>query len=179
MADTPQPPLPHDFLPPVPSLNVSSDDISDGAPLPMAHVYNGMGLDGSNLSPHLRWSDFPAATRSFAVTCLDPDAPTGSGFWHWVVFDIRRSVTELPTGAGSGDVDSLPDEAIHVRNDFGTPDYGGPAPPPGPPHRYVFAVHALDCESLGVPKNASPAFVGFNLTGHTLARGLLVATFQR
>lgn len=178
MASTPSPPLPYDFLPSVASLSVTSADIEEGGTLPNTHRFGGMGVGGQNRSPHLRWEGAPPGTKSIAVTCLDPDAPTGSGFWHWVLFDLPATVTELPTGAGAGD--GLPAGAVHARNDFGSRDYAGAAPPEGaPPHRYVFAVHALDCERLGLDEDASPALVGFYLTGHTLARGLLVATYGR
>lgn len=180
MADRGRPPLPYEFLPQVPSLTVASDDMAAGQELREAQVYNGMGASGDNLSPHLRWSGFPEETQSFAVTCYDPDAPTGSGFWHWVLFDVPVGVTELPTGAGSGDMAGLPSGAVHARNDFGTKDFGGAAPPPGdPPHRYIFAVHALDVPKLGVEGDVSPAIVGFNLTFHTLARGLFVPIYSR
>lgn len=176
---TDRPPLPYDFLPQVPAFTVTSDDISDGVTLGNDHVADAsMGQTGRNLSPHLRWSGFPSETRSFAVTCYDPDAPTGSGFWHWVVFDIPAGVTELPTGAGSGHKPGMPSGAVHVRNDVGGKEYIGAAPPAGdPPHRYVFAVHAVDTEQLGPDSDASPAFVGFNLRFHTLARALIIPTF--
>src|SRR5947209_9047438 len=125
MADRPRPPLPYDFLPQVPSLTVTSDDITDGKPVPKPHLADQMGMTGDNLSPQLRWADAPADTQSFAVTVFDPDAPTGSGFWHWVVFDIPASVTELPRGAGSGSMEGLPDGAKHARNDAGSPGYFG------------------------------------------------------
>ncbi|WP_214326463.1 YbhB/YbcL family Raf kinase inhibitor-like protein [Nonomuraea sediminis] len=171
-------PLPHDHLPSVPSLAVESEDITHGERLSDAHVFNDWGMTGQNLSPHLRWSGAPAETRSYAVTCFDPDAPTGSGFWHWVVFDIPAAVTELPTGAGtSPDFKGLPEGAVHVRNDYGSKDYGGSAPPPGDPHRYVFTVHALGVDSLGIDDSVSPAVAGFNITANTLARGHIVAHF--
>ncbi|MEY9847314.1 YbhB/YbcL family Raf kinase inhibitor-like protein [Streptacidiphilus sp. MAP5-3] len=174
MSEPKRRPLPHDFHPPVASITVTSDDISDGAVLPDAQVYA-----HGNTSPQLRWSGAPAGTKSFAVTCYDPDAPTGSGFWHWTVFDIPADVTELPTGAGSGDFKGLPAGAVQVRNDYGTRDFGGAAPPPGDgPHRYVFTVYAVDQEKLDPDADASPAVVGFNLRFHAIGRGQLIAEYE-
>lgn len=180
MPEMRRPPLPYDFMPDVPSFRLDSTDVADGEVLPPAHHMDGMGMSGGNVSPELHWSGFPDQTRSFAVTCFDPDAPTGSGFWHWVLFDVPPSVTELPTGAGSPDGSKLPGGAVQVRNDTGQLGYAGAAPPPGDPaHRYVFAVHALDVEHLDLDSSTTPAIVGFNLRFHTIARALLIGLYGR
>ncbi|HEY8980467.1 MAG TPA: YbhB/YbcL family Raf kinase inhibitor-like protein [Streptomyces sp.] len=174
MSELKRRPLPHDFHPPVPAFTVTSEDVSEGTTLKADQVY----AEG-NVSPHLRWEGFPEGTKSFAVTCYDPDAPTGSGFWHWVLFDIPASVTELPAGAGTGEFKGLPEGAVHVRNDYGTRDFGGAAPPAGDgPHRYVFTVYAVDQEKLGVDGNVSPAYVGFNLRFHAIGRAQLIGEYE-
>jgi Raf kinase inhibitor-like YbhB/YbcL family protein len=174
-------PLPYDFLPPVPSFTLESTDVADGQQMPEAQVFDGWGMTGQNISPQLSWRGFPAETRSFAVTCYDPDAPTGSGFWHMALLDVPVSVTELAAGAVSGDLPGLPAGAFCVRNDYGVKAFGGAAPPKGdPPHRYVFAVHALDVDDLasqGVDSNASPAVAGFNVAAHTIARAVLIPVY--
>jgi len=172
--DRPRPPIPYDFLPPAASFTVTSTDMRHGETLADDHVYA-----YGNVSPELSWSGFPDATRSFAVTCYDPDAPTGSGFWHWVAFDIPANVTALPRAAGSDDFAGLPAGAKQARNDYGEVGFGGAAPPPGHgPHRYIFAVHALDIPQLGLDATAPPAKVGFAMFGHVLARGLLIAPYE-
>ena len=163
---------PYDILPPVPAFTLTSADVTDGRPLDELYAHTSVG--GKNLSPQLSWSGFPAETRGFVVTCFDPDAPTGSGFWHWVAVNLPASVTELDRG-----VDPLPEDAFTVRNDYGDTGYGGAAPPPGDrPHRYVFAVNAIDVDRLEVDESATPAYVGFNLAFHTLARATIRPTYQ-
>jgi Raf kinase inhibitor-like YbhB/YbcL family protein len=171
-------PDPFSLLPAVPSFTVTSEDVADGQPLPMAHVLDAAG--GGNASPQLAWSGFPEQTQSFVVTCFDPDAPSMSGWWHWVVVDLPADVTSLPRSAGAAGGRALPGGAFHVPTDFGVAAYGGAAPPPGDhPHRYQFAVHALDVPTLGVDENVRAAVVGFNLTFHTIARGVITPTYQR
>lgn len=174
------PPSPYEYLAAVPSFPVTSTDLTDGAPIDRRFVADAdFGLDGDNVSPHLAWDGFPVGTLSFAVTCFDPDAPTASGFWHWVLVDIPATVTELATGAASGDLGGLPPGAVHIGNDTTNTCYTGPFPPTGHgPHRYVFAVHALSVASLGLDASVRPAVVGFTMADLTVGRGLLTATYE-
>lgn len=169
---------PYDSLPDVGSFDVRSDDIKDGQRLsdPQASAVMGVA-GGDDRSPHLSWSRFPAETKSFAVTVFDADAPTPSGFWHWAVFNIPASVTELASDASRN---SMPEGAVQLRNDAGEVGYVGAAPPEGHgTHRYFTVVHAVDVPSLDIPAEASPAFLGFNLFEHTLARAVLVPVYER
>jgi Raf kinase inhibitor-like YbhB/YbcL family protein len=170
---------PYDELPEVGSFTVTSSDVTDGQALGNAQLSGIMGAGGQDVSPQLEWGGFPEGTRSFAVTVYDPDAPTASGFWHWAVLDIPASVTSLPSGAGDDEGSGLPEGAIQLANDAGAKRFIGAAPPPGHgPHHYYVAVHAVDVDSLGVPEGATPAFLGFNLFSHTLARAVIVGTHE-
>lgn len=170
--ERPVSPDPYPLLPAVPAFAVVSDDITDGQPLKPDQL-NAEG----NSSPHLSWTGAPEGTKSYVVTCFDPDAPIVSGFWHWTVVDIPADVTELPAGAGASD-SALPG-GFHVRNDGGGMNFMGAAPPEGDQvHRYFFVVHAVGEETLGVDSDASPAVVGFNLAFKTLGRAIIVGTHQ-
>jgi Raf kinase inhibitor-like YbhB/YbcL family protein len=164
-------------------MKLTSTSFKDGDYLGTDHVLStdyGFGCDGGNKSPHLRWEGAPPGTRSFAVTCFDPDAPTGSGFWHWVLVNIPASVTELPVDAGNAASGRLPAGALQVRTDFGKPGYGGPCPPEGDhPHRYLFTVFAVSMDTLPVTADTSAAVVGFYLNFNTLAKASLMGFFKR
>ncbi len=143
-------------------------------------VFSGFGCAGKNISPELHWKDAPKNTKSFAVTVYDPDAPTGSGWWHWVIFDIPAASNQLLADAGNVKKSIAPKGVIQSITDFGGFGFGGACPPKGDaPHQYIFTVHALDVESLGLDKNASAAKVGYYLSNHTLAKASLVSYYGR
>ena len=160
-------------------LTVTSTNISPGGRIADAQAYNSFGCKGGNVSPELSWSSAPAGTKSFAILMHDPDAPTGSGWWHWVVYNIPANVSSLPAGAGDPKKSLLPSGALQGRTDFGDPGYGGPCPPPGKPHRYYVRVYALKVEKLEVPADATAAFVAFSVRMHTLATAELMGTYGR
>ncbi|CAK7192562.1 hypothetical protein COMNV_00764 [Commensalibacter sp. Nvir] len=153
-----------------------SHSFKEGDEMPKKHRFNGMGHDGNNISPSLYWEDAPTETKSFVLTLYDPDAPTGSGWWHWVVVNIPATVSYLEENAS---VKSMPEGCIQVRNDFSFYKYGGAAPPPGKKHHYIFTVHALNVEKLDVNKDVSPAFVGFNVHNDCLGSAQLTCVFEK
>jgi Raf kinase inhibitor-like YbhB/YbcL family protein len=172
--ERPAAPNPYDFLPPVPSFTVTSGAFSDGEAVPSAHA-----LGGRNVSPPLAWSGAPEGTRGYVVTCFDPDAPTPSGFWHWTVIGIPADITELPENAGAEGGARLPEGAFHVVNDYGQKAFGGCAPPAGDiPHRYLFVVHALDTDDLGIDDTVTATAAAFNTVMHTLARAQVVGLYE-
>ena len=158
-------------------FTLASPDLVEGGRVPMTHVYNGFGYTGGNRSPALSWSHIPAGTRSFAVTVHDPDAPKPGGWWHWLTIDIPAATTGLPEGVATGH--GLPSAAIQMKNDFGMSDYGGPAPPPGKPHRYIFTVYALNVEKLGVAPYDPPAKVALALEKAALGKASIATLFGR
>jgi Raf kinase inhibitor-like YbhB/YbcL family protein len=160
------------------SFQLTSNDLKDGGRLPEAQVFNGFGYQGGNVSPHLAWQGAPEGTKSFVVTCYDPDAPTGSGWWHWVVINIPASIKELAQGSG-GAAGKLPAGAVQTRTDFGAPGYGGAAPPPGPAHHYIFTVHALGVERLDLDAQSSAAMVGYMVHMNSLGKASLTALYGK
>ena len=162
------------------ALKLTSPDVKNGGIVADEQVFNAFGCSGKNVSPALTWSGAPAATKSFALNVYDPDAPTGSGFWHWVVFNIPATTMSLPKGAGDVKAGTMPKGAVQSRTDVGAPGWVGPCPPQGDkPHRYIFTIYALDVDHIDATAEASAAFVGFNLHFHTLAKGKLTAKYGR
>jgi Raf kinase inhibitor-like YbhB/YbcL family protein len=163
-------------------MKLTSAELKNGATIADEQVFSGFGCTGGNMSPSLSWTGAPSATKSFAISVYDPDAPTGSGWWHWVVFNIPASTTSIPKNAGDAKGSLMPAGAIQSRTDFGADGYGGPCPPPGDkPHHYHFTVFAVDVDKLpdAQDHNASAALVGFDLHFHTLAKGSLLGTYGR
>ena len=159
-------------------FKVTAPDLESKGRITLAHVFNGMGCAGQNISPALNWSGAPAGTKSFAVTAYDPDAPTGSGWWHWVVYNIPADATGLAAGAGNGR--NAPRGSQEGRTDFGSKGYGGPCPPTGDkPHHYHFKVFALKVDKLDVPGDATAAMVGFNLNANKLATATVTGLYAR
>ncbi len=161
-------------------FQLTSPDIKAGAMIPKSFEFDGFGCSGENKSPALKWSGAPKGTKSFAVTVYDPDAPSGSGWWHWMVINIPAVVTELKPDAGAVGGANLPKGASHVRIDYGVAGWGGVCPPQGDkPHRYIFTVHALKVEKLDVPADATAALTGFMINGNSLGKASFTAKYGR
>ncbi|MDQ2817022.1 MAG: YbhB/YbcL family Raf kinase inhibitor-like protein [Candidatus Eremiobacteraeota bacterium] len=162
------------------TLHVRSATFAEGATVPMSAVYRGMGCEGANRSPDLNWSAQPDGTQSFAITLYDPDAPTGTGFYHWIVFNIPAGCSGLKEGAGSLKSGMLPAGAVMGHTDFGAREYGGPCPPPAdPPHRYVLTVYALSVPALDSDDTTTGAKLNFMIRDSILARGAITSRYGR
>ncbi|MCE1186176.1 MAG: YbhB/YbcL family Raf kinase inhibitor-like protein [Rhodocyclales bacterium] len=161
-------------------MQLQAPELSPGGRLPPAQVYQGFGCEGGNQSPALHWNGAPQGTRSFALTVYDPDAPTGSGWWHWIVYDLPASTQQLPADAGKASAPQLPTGARMGPNDYGSASFGGACPPPGDkPHRYIFTLHALDVEQLALPAKPSAALIGYMIKAHSLGEARLEALYSR
>jgi Raf kinase inhibitor-like YbhB/YbcL family protein len=160
------------------AFTLTSAAFKNNAAIPPKYSFNMMGCTGENVSPPLEWKNPPAGTKSFALMAHDPDAPTGSGWWHWVVYNIPADATSLPEGAGGGT--GLPKGASQGNTDFGKPGWGGPCPPPGSgKHHYNFTLFALKVDKIEVPPGASPAMVGFNAIANAIGKAKLTGLFTR
>jgi Raf kinase inhibitor-like YbhB/YbcL family protein len=161
-------------------FKLTSPTIKPGSMLSEAQVFNGFGCTGKNVSPALKWSGAPAGTKGYALTVYDPDAPTGSGWWHWVVYNIPANATELPEGAGTADGKGLPAGSAQGKTDFGAPGFGGACPPKGDkPHRYIFTVYALKTDKLDIPPDGTAALVGFMIHANQLGKATFSAKYGR
>ena len=161
-------------------FKLSSPEIKANSMMPKSFEFNGFGCSGENKSPALKWSGAPKDTKSFAVTMYDPDAPTGSGWWHWVVINIPADVSELAANAGALNSTTLPKGAVQGRTDFGAAAWGGTCPPQGDkPHRYIFTVYALKTDKIDVPADATAALTGYMIHGNMLGKASFTAKYGR
>lgn len=161
-------------------FKLTSPTIKPGAFLTEEQVFNGFGCTGKNISPALKWTASPKGTKSFAITVYDPDAPTGSGWWHWIVYNIPANVSEIVAGAGDSTGKLLPTGAVQGRTDYGAHAFGGACPPKGDkPHRYIFTVYALKIEKIDVPSDSSAALIGFMINANSLGKASFTAMFGR
>ena len=162
------------------ALTLTSKDIAHGQLMAKAQEFNGFGCSGADLSPHLAWENAPKGTKSFAITAYDPDAPTGSGWWHWQIVNIPLSVTELKGGAGSTKTDNAPKGSTQVQNDYGSRGFGGACPPQGHGvHHYRFTLHALSVEKLTLPEDASGALAGYMINANTIESATIESLYKR
>ncbi|MBL8480795.1 MAG: YbhB/YbcL family Raf kinase inhibitor-like protein [Rhodocyclaceae bacterium] len=161
-------------------FSLRSSDLDAARPIPEKHVFKGFGCEGGNVSPALEWKGAPQGTKSFALTVYDPDAPTGSGWWHWLVINIPATTTQLEAGAGDAAAGKLPAGALQTRTDFGSTGWGGPCPPKGDkPHHYIFTIHALKTDKIDLPADAPAAMVGYMINANRLAKASFTAHYGR
>ncbi len=161
-------------------FQLASSSFKKGSTLGMEQVFSGFGCTGKNVSPALSWKSAPKDAKSFALTCYDPDAPTGSGWWHWVVYNIPAGTDSLAANAGNPDLNLAPAGSVQNTTDFGAKGYGGPCPPIGDkPHRYIFTLHALKVDKLDIPQGATAALVGFYIYQNTIAKTTLTGLYGR
>ncbi|MEM9003784.1 MAG: YbhB/YbcL family Raf kinase inhibitor-like protein [Cyanobacteria bacterium P01_F01_bin.86] len=158
-------------------FNLTSTTVTEGGMLTNSHVFEGFGCEGENQSPQLSWTGAPEGTKSFAINVYDPDAPTGSGWWHWNVVNIPASTNSVAQNASSNN--NLPEEATEIRNDYGSIGFGGACPPPDEVHRYIFTVYALGTERLELPENPSNALTGFMIRANMLDSASITAVYHR
>jgi hypothetical protein len=162
------------------AFKIMSADVKSQSMIENKHVFKGFGCDGGNISPQISWMNAPKETKSFALTVYDPDAPTGSGWWHWLVVNIPANHTSIPANFGSENKFKLKDGIMQVHNDFGVYNFGGPCPPKGDKaHRYIFSIHALKVEKLEIEKSATPALAGFMINQNSLGRASFTAYYKR
>ncbi len=161
-------------------LTLTSNDIAQDEFMPKTQEFNGFGCSGGDLSPQLKWSDSPEGTKSFAITAYDPDAPTGSGWWHWQLVNIPKNITQIATGAGSIETNLAPLGSMQIKNDYGSRGFGGACPPSGHGvHRYRFTVHALSVEKLDLPEDASGALTGYMINANTIESSTIESLYKR
>lgn len=161
-------------------FTIESKNIKSGEEIPNHHVFNNFGCSGENISPELHWSNPPADTKSFALTVYDPDAPTGSGWWHWVLVNIPASYRSLPANFGQENAEKVKDDVIQIRNDFGAYKYGGPCPPKGDkPHHYIFTIYALKTDKLDLPKDSGSAMAGFMIKQNAIGQAKIEGVYSR
>ena len=159
------------------AISLMSTDIKNNSMLPQAQLANNFGCSGGNKSPELSWVDAPKSTKSFAVTAYDPDAPTGSGFWHWIVYDINPNTNRIVSAASK--TNSMPVGSVEGPNDAGFKEYVGVCPPPGTAHHYIFTVYALDVVQLPVKNTATSAIIRINIMAHTIAKASIITIYSR
>ena len=161
-------------------FQLTSPTIKPKQTIGKTHVFDGFGCTGDNVSPELRWANAPKGTKSFAVTMYDPDAPTGSGWWHWVIFNIPEDISALAADAGRPSGPGAPQGSVQSMTDFGEPGYGGPCPPAGhKPHRYIFTIYALKVQQLSLKSATPAAMVGFYLNQQALAKASFTGFYSR